>query len=83
MATDEDYPIDLPILVIEAQIFVALKISNFCQISLSLVNNVPVQTPSEIVSTRKPFVLGVQFDSSEPTAHNNRGFYLFYRQYSC
>ena len=25
MATDEDYPIDLPILVIEAQIFVAVK----------------------------------------------------------
>ena len=25
MATDEDYPIDLPILVIEAQIFVAVN----------------------------------------------------------
>ena len=25
MATDEDYPIDIPILVIEAQIFVAVK----------------------------------------------------------
>ena len=25
MATDEDYPIDLPILVTEAQIFVAVK----------------------------------------------------------
>ena len=37
MATDEDYPIDLPILVIEAQIFVAVKKFPFLQISRTLV----------------------------------------------
>ena len=40
MATDEDYPIDLPILVIEAQIFVAVKKFPFLPNKLIPSNNV-------------------------------------------
>ena len=46
-------------------------------------HNSCVQTTSEIISSRRPFTLGVLTDSSEPTNFNNRGFYLLYRQYQC
>ena len=48
---------------------------------LNCYNN--AKTTSEIISYRRPFLLGVYFDSSEPTALLNRGFDLFYRQYNC
>ena len=50
MATYKYYPIDLPILFIEAQIFVAIKRnSHFCQISLSLLAMVQLLSGSDLL----------------------------------
>lgn len=53
----------------------------YCGGRLNCYNN--AKATSEIVSSRLPFLLGVQLFNPEGASPNNRGFNLFYRQYSC
>lgn len=55
------------------------SMDRYCGGRLSCRHN--AKTSSEIMTSRRPFTVGVITDSSEPTAWNNRGFYLLYRQY--
>ena len=43
----------------------------------------PLQSSSEIISSRLPFMMGVQLIAPENVNFKNRGFYLYYKQYPC
>ena len=53
----------------------------YCGGRLNCYNN--AKSNSEIVSSRLRFMMGVQLLAPEPAAFQNRGFYLYYRQYRC
>jgi len=57
------------------------NMDRYCGGRLNCYHNAKVS--SEIITFRKPFMIGVLTDSSETAGHNNRGFYLLYRQYQC
>ena len=56
---------------------------NYCGGSLNCNNKAVSAAASEIISSKLPFVLGVNFNSAEPAASDNRGFFMHYRQYLC